>query len=69
MGWEDDISMNCVHHWDIESPNGLYSRGICRYCGEERMFSNWRDWDEGYKVQKHRAAVWSAGSRDFEETP
>ncbi|MBI2405568.1 hypothetical protein HYV21_00740 [Candidatus Microgenomates bacterium] len=32
--------VECAHHWDIESPNGPTSRGICRHCGDEQEFSN-----------------------------
>ena len=28
------------HWWEIESPNGATSIGICRYCGERRQFAN-----------------------------
>lgn len=30
----------CVHHWDIESPNGRTSIGVCKGCKTERKFSN-----------------------------
>lgn len=30
----------CCHHWLIEAPNGPMSKGICKYCSEEREFSN-----------------------------
>lgn len=30
----------CCHHWVIESPNGSSSRGVCKFCGEERIFNN-----------------------------
>ena len=30
----------CAHHWDIEPANGPTSRGICRNCHAEKMFSN-----------------------------
>jgi hypothetical protein len=32
---------SCAHHWGLEPPNGPESRGVCRVCGEERMFPNW----------------------------
>lgn len=28
------------HHWLIEPPDGPTSRGICRFCREEREFRN-----------------------------
>ena len=30
----------CVHHWLIESSSGPTSRGVCKFCGEERAFEN-----------------------------
>ncbi len=30
----------CCHHWDIETPNGQFSRGVCRVCHEEKLFRN-----------------------------
>lgn len=32
--------MTCPHHWHIEQANGPESLGICRDCGERRMFKN-----------------------------
>ena len=30
----------CIHHWLIETANRPTSRGICKYCGAEKEFSN-----------------------------
>jgi hypothetical protein len=30
----------CCHYWVVETPNGPTSRGICRFCGEEKQFQN-----------------------------
>lgn len=30
----------CRHYWVIESPSGLVSKGICKFCGAERDFFN-----------------------------
>ncbi|MDD4859707.1 MAG: hypothetical protein PHR56_05830 [Dehalococcoidales bacterium] len=30
----------CCHYWLIESPNGSQSRGVCKFCNEEREFDN-----------------------------
>lgn len=41
--------MNCKHFWDIETNTGQQSKGICRLCGEERMFFNSKEAkDKGY---------------------
>lgn len=30
----------CQHYWVIETPNGSVSRGVCKFCKEERHFNN-----------------------------
>lgn len=30
----------CRHHWMIEPPDGPLSKGVCKLCGEVRMFNN-----------------------------
>ena len=30
----------CPHHWHIETAAGPVSKGVCRFCGEERDFDN-----------------------------
>ena len=30
----------CRHHWIIEPPNGPVSKGVCKLCGEVKMFDN-----------------------------
>ena len=32
--------VSCVHHWQIDSPNGPVSPGTCKRCGEMREFRN-----------------------------
>jgi len=33
--------VQCVHHWAIETPAGMESRGVCKRCGAIRAFSNY----------------------------
>ena len=33
----------CQHQWIIESPAGPSSDGVCRICGEHRVFQNYID--------------------------
>lgn len=35
-----EATETCRHHWIIETPNGPFSRGVCKLCGEERDFEN-----------------------------
>lgn len=28
----------CRHHWVIERPNGPTANGVCRLCGDRRLF-------------------------------
>jgi len=47
--------MRCVHHWVIETPNGMpTSRGECRKCGETREFVNSGAEYERYQVGSSR---------------
>ncbi len=43
-----DEVVTCTHHWVIDTPEGPFSKGRCRLCGEEREFSNsaetWGGW-------------------------
>ena len=34
------VEASCIHHWVIEPPNGLTSRGVCKRCGTDRDFAN-----------------------------
>jgi hypothetical protein len=31
---------NCRHHWIIETPHGVTSRGLCKRCGARKRFPN-----------------------------
>ena len=31
---------DCRHYWVIEAADGPVSRGVCRFCGEEKEFQN-----------------------------
>ncbi len=37
---ETELKSACCHYWLIDKPNGPFSHGICKYCHEERDFSN-----------------------------
>ncbi len=37
---------NCCHHWIIEVAIGPLSKGVCRLCGEEKLFRNQLRWAE-----------------------
>jgi len=36
----------CSHHWIIEAAMLPQSKGVCRACGEERLFRNQLSWEE-----------------------
>tara|TARA_Y100000780_G_scaffold174168_1_gene159241 strand:+ start:6326 stop:6583 length:258 start_codon:yes stop_codon:yes gene_type:complete len=41
-----------LHHWDLASPNGPVTTGVCRACQEERKFrisDNFRGWKPNSK--------------------
>ncbi|MFL2756030.1 MAG: hypothetical protein ACJ0BE_02070 [Dehalococcoidia bacterium] len=31
---------NCVHHWVLAQPNGPFSSGLCKLCGDTEEFPN-----------------------------
>ena len=37
---ETEVRNTCRHYWIIESPNGSSSKGVCKFCNEEREFIN-----------------------------
>ena len=40
---ESDVSVvdDCAHHWQIATPNGVTSEGVCKRCGKSRAFLNY----------------------------
>jgi len=40
---ESDVSTvdDCAHHWQIATPNGVTSEGVCKRCGKSRAFLNY----------------------------
>ncbi len=30
----------CLHHWIVETPHGVTSRGLCKRCGIAKRFPN-----------------------------
>jgi hypothetical protein len=41
-----DVRHNCCHHWIIDVAIDPLSKGVCRLCGEEKLFRNRLQWDE-----------------------
>jgi len=41
-----NMKLNCCHHWIIEVATDLLSKGVCRLCGEEKLFRNQFQWAE-----------------------
>ena len=40
---ESDVAVidDCAHHWQIATPNGVTSEGVCKRCGKSRAFLNY----------------------------
>ena len=58
---EHEVQGECRHHWIIDSPAGPVSKGLCRLCGEERLFQNYLEgggWDDKVTLEQV-----SSGSR------
>ena len=34
------VTTTCRHYWVIEAASGPTSRGVCKICGEKRVFHN-----------------------------
>jgi len=34
------VTTTCRHYWVIEAADGPTSRGVCKFCGEARVFNN-----------------------------
>ncbi len=34
------VADECAHHWQIATPNGVTSEGVCKRCGKSRAFLN-----------------------------
>ena len=41
-----NMKLNCCHHWIIEVATDPLSKGVCRLCGEEKLFRNQFQWAE-----------------------
>jgi len=44
----EEQETKCRHYWLIEAAKGPISKGVCKYCGEEKEFQNsWAEslWD------------------------
>lgn len=37
---EEPATGSCQHHWIIETPHGVTSRGTCKRCGVAKRFPN-----------------------------
>jgi hypothetical protein len=65
-GGEPPEQPTCPHHWQIPSPNGPTSIGMCKHCGETREFRNsipGGGWErEASEARKARAAAARAQS-------
>jgi hypothetical protein len=48
------------HHWRIEEANGPQSRGICKYCGAEKVFKNWLEDSDFITNEEHRSTAVAA---------
>ena len=38
---EASVDDGCAHHWQIATPNGVTSEGVCKRCGKSRAFLNY----------------------------
>ena len=38
---DETVLDDCAHHWQIATPNGVTSEGVCKRCGKSRAFLNY----------------------------
>jgi hypothetical protein len=53
----EGIPADHFHHWRIEEPNGLVSRGVCKHCGATKEFKNWLQDGDFITNEEHRSAA------------
>lgn len=58
--------VNCCHHWIIEAAIDTLSKGVCRLCGEEKLFRNQLQWAE---IVPPRAASSKRQANDITTAP
>jgi len=46
-----------AHRWRIEEARGPQSRGVCKICGEEKLFKNWLEDSDFITNEEHRQAA------------
>ena len=51
---------SCRHHWVIETPHGVTSRGMCKRCGTTRRFPNAAE-DAIWESRGAGLGRWSSG--------
>ncbi len=54
--------MTCVHRWRLDTPNGERTPGVCRRCGDRRLFPaslkrGSRDWHTESAAEKDERGV------------
>lgn len=52
----------CVHFWDCEQTEHVEAKGVCRLCGEERMFPNQKPFYTNTRESIHDRWVAMKGS-------
>ena len=60
------LELNCRHHWIIEAAIDTLSKGVCRLCGEEKLFRNQLQWAE---IVPPRAVNSRRQANDITTTP
>ena len=60
--------MDCTHHWKIASPNGRTAIGVCKRCGEERVFPTSSDTDVWYGEEGRERRTQASAARTAEAT-
>jgi len=68
---EKETKARCSHYWIIEPAHGPTSKGVCKYCGEEREFLNsWPEslWEGDLSTLLNLPSVPDIGSEEDKES-
>jgi len=63
---EPDVDIDddgCAHHWQIATPNGETSEGVCKRCGKSRAFLNYSQRKMMVRSVKSNGSATAAKSR------
>jgi hypothetical protein len=62
------LKPQCIHRWQLESPQGLTVEGVCAHCGRRRAFPAQTPWREITPEQRAQRRAIRRQSEELETT-